>query len=240
MPDKPMLFSAPMVRALLDGRKRQTRRMLKLPKGFRCDDMAKIDPHLFAHLSESDPQRWGDNYADDQAPMSIVSLPPYAPGDRLWVREAWRSLDGLDPMNATQIARQCVEEAGYRKPWAPIQYEADGQRVNWYEVDPGFGVEPGRLRPSIHMARWASRLTLTVTDVRVQRLQEISAEDCAREGVEISDAELTNKGYMMANRIAFQRLWNSLHGPDAWDRNDWVAAISFDVNRCNIDKMGAS
>lgn len=88
------------------------------------------------------------------------------------------------------------------------------------------------------MPRWASRLTLVVTDARVQRVQEISAEDCAREGVKISDIALTNKGYIWGNREAFRDLWNSLHGHDAWERNNWVAAYTFTVHRCNVDQIG--
>jgi hypothetical protein len=138
--------------------------------------------------------------------------PPYAPGDRLWVREAF-SYELLD-----------VDRNGFMPPW----YWADG--------NPESG-DFTRPKPSIHMPRWASRLTLLVTDVRVQRLQEISAEDCAREGVIVPDHVLIRDGFMLSARSHFRDLWNSIYGPDAWDANPWVAAISFTVHRCNIDTM---
>ncbi len=88
------------------------------------------------------------------------------------------------------------------------------------------------------MPRWASRLTLTVTDVRVQRLQEISEEDALTQKAfryEAADACALRVAAILPR--AFRDLWNSIHGPDAWDANPWVAAISFTVHRCNIDTM---
>jgi len=240
MTDRPIIFSGPMVRALFDGRKTQTRRVLKPQPGY-MDRPFQMDDGSW-HVA--------DSQGCNMSPLNVA----YAPGDRLWVKEAWRCLDGLDPLSGSQMAHQCVEEAGYRKPWAPTQYEADGQRVNWYEVDPGFGVVPGRYRHARFMPRWASRLTLTVTDVRVQRLQDISEADAIAEGSwlgrcpcrAMQERETTPIGaafrqtWCHKHGDSFPTLWNSLHGPDAWDRNDWVAAISFDVHRCNIDMASRS
>ena len=204
MADRPIIFSAPMVRALLDGRKTQTRRVLKpLPRR-----TIFFDPKT--------------------AVLDQFQEPPYAPGDRLWVREAF-SYELLD-----------VDRNGFMPPW----YWADG--------NPESG-DFTRPKPSIHMPRWASRLTLLVTDVRVQRLQEISDDDARAEGIEplksgrgyydptVSHDQSRSivrfgQYYSLATH-AFSALWDSIHGPDAWDANPWVAAISFTVHRCNIDKM---
>ena len=183
MTDKPIIFSAPMVRALLAGTKTQTRRVLKpLPRR-----TIFFDPKT--------------------AVLDQFQEPPYAPGDRLWVREAF-SYELLD-----------VDRNGFMPPW----YWADG--------NPESG-DFTRPKPSIHMPRWASRLTLLVTDVRVQRLQEISRGDAMEEGCPFANmADGPNP------RDWYRGIWNSLHGPGAWDANPWVAALTFTVHRQNIDQM---
>jgi hypothetical protein len=204
MGDKPILFSAPMIRALMGGRKTQTRRVLK-PQPVPC-------------LS------WDDPPAGTYPSAAGWSRYPYAPGDRLWVREAF-SYETLD-----------VDRNGFLPPW----YWADGNPTSGDFTRP---------KPSIHMPRWASRLTLTVTDVRVQQLQKISGEDCIAEGVSCETCAASwsvgrsacNQRGCFENRQNFRTLWNSLHGPDAWAANPWVVALTFDVHRCNIDQMpGAS
>lgn len=203
MADRPIIFSAPMVRALLAGRKAQTRRICKEPWGL---------------------QEW---VAGEWRP-----IPRFAPGDRLWVRETWAVgpiYDGVAPRD--------INPAG--KPgWCGIRYAASDDRLGIKDRSP------------IHMPRWASRLTLTVTEVRVQRLQEISEADAWKEGCDDEWAECCGhpdwKGYgepeccgnpiRMSDPIGqYCALWNSIHGPDAWTENPWVAAISFTVERRNID-----
>jgi len=93
-------------------------------------------------------------------------------------------------------------------------------------------------RPSIYMPRWASRLTLLVTDVRVQRLQDISEADAIAEGIIPTANSQTIDCATERPSDGFRALWNSIHGPEAWDANPWVAAISFDVVRANIDEDG--
>lgn len=199
MTDRPIIFSAPMVRALLDGTKTQTRRIIK---GVRRDNNMV--------LKKATRTRIGITTHVIDAPKH--GLLPYAHGDRLWVREAFRGDRGYDTTPPRQWSR-----------W-PVHYEADGKR----DTREGMGAD-GRLRSPIHMPRWASRITLTVTDVRVQRLQEISGADAVEEGVQ-------EKGdYLDMPRMAFRALWNSLHGPDAWDANPWVVAVSFTVRHGNID-----
>ncbi|MDR9393953.1 MAG: hypothetical protein RI571_06450 [Roseovarius sp.] len=192
MTDKPIIFSATMIRALLDGRKTQKRRVLK-PQPFDVDSSG----------------RW---YRMPSGGLSLNCHDlPYARGDRLWVQEPW---------------------ACHMDEWA-------------YEYDPA---HRGNKSPGLNwmfpsdMPHWASRLTLTVTDVRVQRVREISEADVYAEA-----AMDRPKGPRLGSdvtardnaRNAMAKLWNSINGPDAWDRNDWVAALTFDVHRCNIDQMGA-
>lgn len=211
MADKPIIFSAPMVRALLDGRKTQTRRMV--PKLFQDDKylttcfVAKTGKLCFA----------GTN---PQGVDWVWDVPPYlryAPGDRLYVREAvcW------------------VSRLGWR-------YRADDDDLS----DKREAGEVGRWHPSIHMPRLASRITLTVADVRVQRLQEISEADAVAEGCEATGWRPTygnpdNAGFeeSIPAKDAFADLWSSLHGPGAWEANPWVAAYSFTVQRGNIDEI---
>jgi hypothetical protein len=220
MADRPILFSAPMVQALIAGRKTQTRRVLKHPMA--GNDVRFLNPVLVEG-------KWCLAGETDKHLPFVWNEPPflpYAPGDRLWVREAWRtwiSADELPP-------RHLIPHDG---------------RPLWYEADPfelRTGLDVGRYRHARFMPRWASRLTLTVTHVRVQRLQDISAADSIAEGVECPTCEAMNvsacnRRGCFASIEAYRNLWNSLYGPDAWSENPWVAAISFTVQRGNIDAL---
>jgi hypothetical protein len=216
-----------MVRALLSGRKTQTRRVLmEQPPAdakFFAWDIGSFGN--FASFIKADPRGDADLY-----PSRLIAWR----GDRLYVKEAWRTMDGQDKFSGAQIEAQCLE-AGYKRVWSPIQYEADGARDNWIADPQTFGSKPGRYRHARFMPRWASRLTLTVTEVRVQRLQEISRGDAMAEG-----CPHANMAEGPDPREWFRDLWNSLHGPDAWAANPWVAAMSFTVHRCNIDQMEAA
>lgn len=142
---------------------------------------------------------------------------PYSVGDRLWVREAWRAAMQFDATKPRDIPQSAL-----------IVPEAS--------ADIRLG---GKLRPGMFMPRWASRLTLIVTDVRVQRLQEISEADATAEGVSPDPCanELAWQHYV-PHAIAFERLWDSLARPGAtWADNPWVAAITFETHHCNIDAM---
>lgn len=212
MTDRPILFSAPMIRALLEGRKTQTRRVLNPPR--------EVDPKHFDVSSRwIDPDRgirfvhWPNDHA-----VELFKQPSYAPGDRLWVREAWRCCIAYDDQPPRDLGG---EEA--------IRYEATGEWETWGWLPDG---PKGRFRQGMHMPRWASRLTLTVTDVRVQRLQEISEADAKAEGYE---------GDIYATRAScwFRAFWDSLNADRGfgWDANPWVCALTFDVHRQNIDQM---
>ena len=141
----------------------------------------------------------------------------YAVGDRLWVREVFSY--GW-PVEGNHQLPECNQEHA-------ITYRADGNQP--------FG--GGKWKSPIHMPRWASRLTLIVTDVRVQRLQDISAADAIAEGCHVYANSATIDCDTPDPRHEYRRIWNSIHGPEAWAANPWVAAISFKTHKCNIDKM---
>jgi hypothetical protein len=233
MRELPILFSAPMVRAILEGRKTVTRRVVKLPDGFDFTG-GQGD-------SRDDPVNWG---GEDQDGMwwalaagpdvdRVLSCPYGQPGDRLWVREAWRVPISLDDLSGKQIAEKCLD-AGYRKPWCPIQYEADGARTSekdWREFGPHPSTQvPGRYRHARFMPRWASRLTLEVTGVRVERLQDISEADAIAEGL-LRDGD----GWRGASGLpwfaspvgAYRSLWESINGAGSWDANPWAWVVEF-------------
>ncbi len=216
---RPIAFTGPMVKALLDGRKTQTRRVLKTQPSGQWDAMFCND---------------GDWYTGDALTGARIQKlkVPYAIGDLLYVRECWRTPESLDHLSPRQIAERC-DELGYRGYWCPRVTEADGLTHQWSEEDGFRDDEPtGRLRAAMHMPRWATRLTLKVTDVRVERVQEISLSDAMNEGV---------SGVVNADgdaRRRFCRLWDSINEARGfgWEVNPWVVAISFTVIRQNVDE----
>lgn len=216
MTDRPIIFSAPMVRALLDTRKTQTRRVLKpQPEPFEIapGQMCEVAAELID--GESVPRlRLGR--------VLTTHKIPFAPGDRLYVREGHMLCHAFG---------QGRDDGMRWGPWGgmPTTISPDKTQVAYYRAS-FERCDPHRWRPSIHMPRWASRLTLTVTDVRVQRLQEISRGDAMEEG-----CPFQNMADGPDPRGWFRDLWNSLRGPDAWDANPWVAALTFTVEHRNID-----
>ncbi|KTS11040.1 hypothetical protein SB2_07480 [Methylobacterium radiotolerans] len=225
MADRPIIFSAPMIRALLADRKTQTRRLAKVQI---YDHVNPRFSQLRAHREGGGWRIYGSEPASDPFKVS------YAIGDRLYVREAWAPLDAL---THSDPGAQALAERGF--------YRADGSTVDG---------EISRWRPSIHMTRWASRLTLLVTDVRVERLQDISEGDAAAEGVERESADLPfyyvpgiwphsitavgveEPGGRHAAR-SFAKLWDHINGPESWQANPWVVAITFTVHARNIDQL---
>lgn len=229
MKEHPILFGGPMVRAILDGRKTQTRRVLK-----------DAPPRTTQWLNglERDAYRWwpanGSDYTGDS-----VMCPYGAPGDRLWVRETWCYAgwtdDGL--------------------PW--IRYAADGACILCERVTPEWAERVGdhwadlssaenvavdglaadrKWRPSIFLPRWASRLTLAVTAVRVERLQAISEVDAQAEGVDRYAGACDHPRFGcdeidclgQTHRASFAALWDAINvDRAAWARNPWVWVIEF-------------
>lgn len=216
MTDRPILFSAPMVRALLDGHKTQTRRRLpsahpKYPDNNQLRTDVMNDPQTVWY--------WDAVHESVGASFRIR----IACGDRLWVREHWRADHSLDDYPPRVMVKN---EA--------VKFIADGGIARGFST-----FEDGRHRQGMHMPRWASRLTLTVTDVRVQRLQDISETDAQAEGIipayEGWATDLYGRHWGADARNSYRILWDDINGPGAWDKNPWVAAYSFTVHRGNID-----
>lgn len=197
MKERPILFSAEMVRAILAGEKTQTRRPI-------------THRHEWA-IEERDGKPWPWHppyvYAEDDAWMNC---PHGVPGDRLWVREAWAPADG-------------------RHSVVPIVYRADGDDQPCLD---------DRWRPSIHMPRWASRLTLEVVSVRVERVNEITEDAACAEGISFQDdSKDAWRGFRSFDgtclyataKQAFMQGWDSLYAktPNAWDSNPWVWCVEF-------------
>ncbi len=160
-------------------------------------------------------------------------MPVWATSDRLWVREPWRSTADLDKRSGSEIADLCLD-AGYSVPWAPIQYEADGARRDWKHTGtpPHDGPpQPGRYRHARFMPRWACRLVLEVTRVRVERLQAINHMDALAEGVGLNPSAagltMTTPAGDSLPRVMFRALWEQINGAGAWDANPWVWVVEF-------------
>lgn len=243
-----------MVRADLEDRKTVTRRLLKPYRKRPIVNLAEAEPTLGYSGRHSDADSWGYEFLDDGAPASLSACPelcPYGkPGDRLWVREAWRVPVSLDDLSGKQIAEKCLA-AGYRTPWCPIQYEADGARnseKDWREFGPHPSTTmPGRYRHARFMPRWASRITLEVTGVRVERLQDIRPAQILAEGVRIPatpegqaliDISTKYGPAAFLNRLNgnstddllhahWAALWVAINGIDSWNANPWVWAVEF-------------
>jgi hypothetical protein len=196
MKERSILFSAPMVRALLAGTKTQTRRIIKRPLNhpgrtvYTYYGPGKNNP---AHASVAIANGPDSPDGSDEK----VRCPYGAAGDRLWVRETWAPRD---------------QQALKQRDRAMLYYRADGERE--HETD-------GKWRPSIFMPRWASRITLEVTGVRVEQLQEITESDAKAEGVDPVVAKLPT------HRDAYRSLWGEINGAGSWDENPWVWVIEF-------------
>lgn len=224
MTERGMIFNAEMVRAILDDRKTQTRRPIKWKQT------------RFTEIGErEDGSKWPWSEDAEHACDFWHPCPFGAVGDRIWVREAYRFPASLDDVSPTGVGEMAVA-TGYRKPWAPTFYEFTGTFSDGWK---GFETPPkvsnaGKLRPSIHMPRWASRILLEITDVRVERLNAISEEDARAEG--IIDGGCLNCGEPepcgCANpepdaTDAFAYLWQSIYGQENWNANPWVWVIEF-------------
>lgn len=190
MSERPILFSAPMVRAILAGTKTQTRRVLKQAVGPSLSVGIDDDAPGVAELS----WLYGDG-PGHEVHESVKRVPcPYGtPGDRLWVREAWAPHPDF-PGTARAVFR----------------------------ADPECAHDVDRWRPSIHMPRAVSRITLEITGVRVERLQDISRGDAMAEG-----CPFPNMAQGDDPREWYRDLWDQINGAGAWDANPWVWCVSF-------------
>lgn len=212
MTDRGILFSAPMVRALLAGTKTQTRRPLRNPEYYGCptgdcphDKQAECNAHM-AQLTDTEKG--------------------FAVGDRMWVRETYYQRGHWEPIETKRT------KAG-RQKWAftptdeVILFDAPPEfRKGRHHKDPATVAWHKRL--GRFMPRRYSRLTLIVTDVRVEQLQDISQEDAEAEGVQ---CDMSPRSFV----DHYALLWDSINGPNSWEENPWVVAITFDCREGNID-----
>lgn len=245
MKEGPILFSAPMVRAILEGRKTQTRRVVK-PQ-LRADTtgfLTGLEGDLLTH--------WPINGGDYTGPG--ISCPYGQPGDRLWVRESWQYANWTEEGEpyiryAADGAQELFDVGQIPDDWfdrlegiwaglsTPENYEIDNRAAD------------RRWRPSIHMPRWASRISLEITDVRVERLQDLSEADAIAEGVDpargvLGDDDMMVPAIMSAHDMGnldkpmmpaaiarFVLLWDSINGKNPgvtnWNANPWVWVVSF-------------
>lgn len=171
MKERPILFTAQMVLALLASTKTQTRRIAK---------------------------------PGDRIPAAAAGKVRFEKGDRLWVRETgWQR-----PERTPKMMREGADT------WAPYYFDADGLTEADHEQFKSWGF---KRRPSIFMPRWASRISLEIVNVRIERLQDISEADAKAEGVEA----------VGTHRVSYIALWNTLNGAGSWEANPWVWVVEF-------------
>lgn len=202
--ERPIIFSAPMVRAILAGRKTQTRRVIssRFPTSRGAAPMVEAGcPFAFN----------ATGYEDN------IKCPYGRAGDRLWVKETFKPIGASRPAgywtDPKWIGRECF-------------YAADGDCPTW---------ATGKWKPSIFMPRWASRLTLAVEAVRVERLQEITPEDASAEGIDVNCPGCSGEcGHPIPRaegrnmRLEWSCLWDSINGKRApWASNPWVWVVTF-------------
>lgn len=204
--ERPILFSGPMVRAILGGNKTQTRRIIKPQPPSYINELhgGKLSKRFPYSLEDDDMNHVGEGFQDDNGQFWIC---PYGKaGDRLWVRENFQQVeqDGFTVKPRTELQRT---RQG-------LCYQADGE-----SCPITFGDVPLKWRPSIHMPRWACRITLEITELRIERLQGISEADALAEGV-TDDPPCTAADM-------YSVLWEQINGEGSWGLNPWVWAVSF-------------
>ncbi|ELB7362225.1 TPA: hypothetical protein ACYEP0_002123 [Klebsiella pneumoniae] len=207
MTERGMIFNGEMVRAILDGRKTQTRRPIKWKQT------------RFTEIGErEDGSKWPWSEDAEHACDFWHPCPFGAVGDRIWVRETFCTVDDTQYGGGKWVDYRATPkfEASHPAGWdcAPNDAEA----LKW--------------RPSIHMPRWASRILLEITDVRVERLNAISQEDAQAEGMELTGWRPTysdpdSGGEVLTPYDNFAQLWESIYGEESWKANPWVWVIEF-------------
>ncbi|MDS0448903.1 morphogenetic protein [Klebsiella pneumoniae] len=223
MKERGMIFNGEMVRAILDGRKTQTRRPVKFPI---------LDRNLGCELA-------GNELAGELSAGNYLNSAFGKPGDRIWVRETFQGpLFDYDLMDS-----YCKDPTPFEKPEFCV-YKADGVPApEFYDADDELHC---CWRPSIHMPRWASRILLEITDVRVEQLNAISPEDAESEGLERTNFtgfgdepglpsypepdvyfDPLKKQWKEYPPEAFAGLWESIYGEGSWQANPWVWVIEF-------------
>ncbi|MFN4296750.1 MAG: hypothetical protein ACK4FB_07890 [Brevundimonas sp.] len=218
-----------MVRALLAGRKTQTRRIMKpqpsayIP-GPNRHPTIRTEPYFDSYCngpaSPANPRRMSQHWCwwapDNRQGSDWIRCPYGVPGDRLYVRETWKPHSTFAGMKPRDVPKSRI----------------------FYQADDTYAPSNTPWKPGIHMPRWASRLTLEITDVRAERLQAISEADAEAEGVEHPGVkDVVPPGAWWSPRDGYARLWEYINGPGSWDANPWVWAVSFKVIPAASDKL---
>ncbi|HBO1777891.1 hypothetical protein [Pseudomonas aeruginosa] len=229
--ERPILFNDQMVRAILEGRKTVTRRVMK-PQPTPCKDGGHHWP-CKVHQSMLHVERELQNGAGCWCGLAEAACPYGQPGDRLWVRETWgvisntwdesgNMVDWTPDRPATPI-RELPFGSGYYSGHAI--YAADGP-MEWAGDDDGGGEPRSAWKPSIHMPRAISRILLEITAVRVERLQDITEDQAIAEGIDTHPMGFYGNGCITAGG-AFLELWESINGDGRWAANPWVWVVEF-------------
>jgi hypothetical protein len=221
MKERPILFSGPMVRAILEGRKTQTRRVvMPQPSEDWCPEVGIYVPTMVDRHGEEypGPEVFG---ASDESEGRVCHYGE--PGDHLWVKETWQARE----IECTGIDGYAYAADGAFLPIKPTREAAD----NWVIANDN-GKHGRNWRPSIFCFRWVSRILLDVAEIRVQRLQSISEEDAKAEGVEpfvTVGTEREKEWYPEGYRANYKLLWDKLNKKRGfgWDINPWVWSITF-------------
>lgn len=228
--ERPILFSGPMVRAILEGRKTQTRRVVKPQPTYEGLPVTHISPLLEGADCHKTGEFMVHHPEYDRVVRSGHWCPFGKPGDRLWVREPWYS-DNFEAGNYSRHEKTGVSKASLHAEWRGetsksmpygemMYYRADGRFED--QCPEPEDMDSFRWNPSIFMPRWASRLTLEITEVRVERLQVISEQDAMAEGIELLSSRPGSY------RFHFPSLWDSINGKTyPWESNPWVWVVSF-------------
>ena len=219
MKERPILFSGPMVRAILSGTKTQTRRILKLKWGFDLEERDDGTLWPWAEHPDCDDDVW-------------MPCPQGEIGDRLWVRESGAMHPFAAPEDPAQpwLFRHDVQATAslghywVQRTRAPgASYSAECTREQFLRH------ACAKVVPSIHMPRWASRISLEITALRAESLQDISDQDAAAEGVATwAPGALSPDSLYADPSDQFRWLWCSINGPDSWDANPWVWVVEFE------------
>lgn len=228
MKERPIIFSGPMVRAILEGRKTQTRRIIesvtgKFPRG-KITELQKASSDGYDLMFRDNRMRWHEFRMDD-----FLKKCPYGePGDRLWVRENfWCGQELQYGLGVPRLFYMSDQDGG---PYIENSHRWWGLQMKWGH------------HPSIHMPRWASRINLIVKSVRVERLNDISEEDAIAEGTLCdvcngpvdgsSEADCDCFHSKRTSVRSYSSLWDSINAKRApWDSNPWVWRIEFEVEK---------
>jgi hypothetical protein len=255
MNERPILCNGPMVRAILNGSKTQTRRVVKPGPSQKWLSYSTLQRSPRAKPVMIDAKQWaqfahpkagltinGMKY-DDWSPLTCIACPMGAPGDRLWVRETCRAVC----LTGGKCGVRYMADDAFAEPNQNMtQWESWADEEAWHKLH-GYRGGNGLPVPSIHMPRWACRIVLEVVSVRVERLQDISEDDARAEGLKrlTKDRGVTYKYGMVDrdglpgndddgwhwkewdvdSRVAFRKLWDSIYG--TWDANPWVWVVEF-------------